>query len=394
MISVTEAQSRIASLLRPVETETVDLRDAGGRVLAETVVAARSQPPFASSAMDGYAVRSADVSDGAVLRQIGESAAGSRFDGTVGAGECVRIFTGAPVPAGADQVVIQEDVSLDGTRVTLAPNRDTSTYIRPAGGDFSAGDTMPAPRRLAPSDVALLASMNVPRVSVYRKPVVALIPTGDELVMPGAQPGPDQIVSSNNFGLKALLEAHGAACRLLPIARDNTASLNAVLDLCAGVDLILTLAGASVGEHDIVQDVLQERGLDLAFHGIAMRPGKPLMAGHLDGTPMIGLPGNPVSSMVCGLVFVVPALGPLTGLPMQAPLRENATLAGPLGANRAREHYMRAFVEATPGGWKIQAFDGQDSSLLKVLSQANALLVRAAGDPALAVGDTVPFIRF
>jgi molybdopterin molybdotransferase len=392
MLSVTEAHARLMRLFAPVGVEAVPLRAAAGRVLAEDAVARRSQPPFPASAMDGYAVRAADAFDGAHLRVTGLSTAGSGFDGRVGPGEAVRIFTGAPVPEGADLIVIQEDVDRAGDFVTLRPGRDAADYIRPAGGDFAAGSRLTAPRRLTAPEIALLAAMNVDPVKVSRRPVVALIPTGDELVWPGEEPGRDQIVSSNNFGLKAMLEAQGAEARLLPIARDTAESLAAVLALTEGADLIVTLGGASVGDFDLVQKTAIAHGLTLDFYKVAMRPGKPLMAGRLGAVPLIGLPGNPVSAMVTGQLFLRPAVDAMLGLPAGLPAASRARLEGDIGPNGPREHYMRATVTAGEDGWLCRPFARQDSSLLSVLAAANALMVRAPHDPARTAGDMVDFL--
>ncbi|NRB00163.1 MAG: molybdopterin molybdotransferase MoeA [Rhodobacteraceae bacterium] len=389
MITTNEALSALFELVSPLGTETVSLRDAAGRMLAEPAVARRDQPPFAASAMDGYAVRDADVKVGASFNVIGEAAAGHAFGQSVGPGEAARIFTGAPVPEGADRVIIQEDVTRDGDVITLNADLDTGFHIRPAGGDFRIGQKIEAPRRLAPSDLALLASMNIPEVVVYRRPEVALIATGDELVMPGEDPAPDQIVASNSFGLAAMIDAAGGHARMLPIARDSEASLNMAFDLAAGADLVVTIGGASVGDHDLVAQVAATREMEQSFYKVAMRPGKPLMAGRLDGMAMVGLPGNPVSAMVCGTIFLVPMLRVMLGLPAEPVPRETASLAAPLGKNGPREHYMRATL--TENG--VTAFDRQDSSLLSVLSAANALLVRAPHDPPRAQGEAVDIIR-
>ncbi len=388
MLSTDEALSRLLSLITPVPVETIPLADACGRVLAITQTARRTQPPFAASAMDGYAVRAGEAEPGAQLNVIGEAAAGSHFDGSLSEGQAVRIFTGAPVPDGADEIVIQEDVTRDGDRITIHKDRDRANYIRPAGGDFKQGAPLDAPRRLTPQDIALLAAMNIPEIPVRKRPRIALIPTGDELVSPGETPGPDQIISSNNFGLKALLESHGASVALLPIARDNASSLAAAFDLAREADMIVTLGGASVGDHDLVRDVAGDNGLDLDFYKIAMRPGKPLMAGLFGGTPMIGLPGNPVSSMVCGHIFLRPALDAILGLPARALPRKTARLAHALGPNGPREHYMRGSVH----DGECEVFERQDSSLLSVLSRANALVVRVPFDEARAKGAEVSFI--
>ena len=386
MISVAEALAQLFSLVRPMEIEEVPLVSASGRTLARAVSARRSQPPFPSSAMDGYAV--ADAAPGRTLKVIGESAAGHRFDGTVSAGQAVRIFTGAPVPDGATRVVIQEDVTRENDRIILGDRLDEGTNIRPAGTDFAENARFDAPKTLTPFDIALLASMNVDRVPVARKPQVALISTGDELVMPGEMPGPDQIIVSNTFGLHALLSAHGAAPRILPIARDDRASLRHAFSLIDDADLVITIGGASVGDHDLVAPVAEELGIERAFHKVAMRPGKPLMSGLLGETMMIGLPGNPVSAMVCGQVFVLPVIRAMLGLPAQAAPRRSAPLAEPLPANGGREHYMRAVLDEDG----LRAATRQDSSLLSVLSGANALLVRPVDDPAREVGERVDYL--
>ncbi|PIE15140.1 MAG: molybdopterin molybdenumtransferase MoeA [Rhodobacterales bacterium] len=389
MISVNEALEKIFQLLSSLASETVPLSAACGRSLAKPARANRDQPPFAASVMDGYAVNGVEVEDDVMFKVIGESAAGHRFDGTVKAGQAVRIFTGAPLPKGTSRVIMQEDVTRKGDLITLGRNLDPNPYTRPAGADFKAGDQLDAPRLLTPSDIALLASMNIPEVSVSRRPVVALMATGDELVMPGDDPGPDQIIASNNFGLMALLQQHGAEARMLPIARDNKASLEAAFAQCAGADLIVTIGGASVGDHDLVAQVATDLGLERAFYKIAMRPGKPLMAGKINGIPMIGLPGNPVSSMVCGHVFLLPALRVMQGFAATAQPRQHARLTHDMPANGVREHYMRARVQ----GDEITVFPRQDSALLTVLADANALLVRDPNAPEVKAGQSLPYIR-
>lgn len=386
MITVTQALDALFALAQPLPVETVPLVQAAGRVLARPVTARRDQPPFAASAMDGYAVP--DAAPGQIFTVIGESAAGTRFDGAVGAGQAVRIFTGAPVPPGATRIVIQEDVTRDGDRITLNDQLDENPYIRPAGTDFRVGQTVAAPKRLSAQDVALLAAMNIAEVPVTRQPRVALISTGDELVMPGDTPGPDQIIASNTFGLHALLCDLGAAPRILPIARDTSASLIHGFSLIDDTDLVITIGGASVGDHDLVAQVAAELGMARAFHKVAMRPGKPLMSGRLNDAMMIGLPGNPVSAMVCGHVFVAPVIRAMLGLGTTPAPRQTARLSAPLTANGPREHYMRA--QLTQSG--IKALDRQDSSLLSVLGAANALLIRPVGDPAREIGDTVSFL--
>jgi molybdopterin molybdotransferase len=386
MISVAEALEQLFALACPLETETVPLLQAHGRVLARDVSATRDQPPFNGSAMDGYAV--VEAKPGARLRVIGDSAAGHGFEYPVKSGEAVRIFTGAPVPKGAKTVVIQEDVTREGDTITLGDRLGHGSHIRPAGGDFKIGDTVGAGRVVAPNDIALLAAMNVADLPVTRRPVVALISTGDELVMPGETPGPDQIIASNTLGLHALMRDLGAAPRLLPIARDNEESLRAAFDLAQGADVIVTIGGASVGDHDVVAKLAPQLGFDQTFYKVAMRPGKPLMAGRFGDAMMIGLPGNPVSAMVCGHVFLAPVIRAMLGLPAAPAPRKSGVLAQALTANGPREHYMRArFADAG-----LLAFDAQDSSLLSVLGQADALIMRTPNDPPRMAGDTVQYL--
>lgn len=388
MISVSEALDRIFALLSPVDTETVGLRRACGRVLAEDAVADRDQPPFAASAMDGYAVASSEVGPRARFRVIGEAAAGRGFDGRISAGEAVRIFTGAPVPEGADHIVIQEDVTVDDRQIVLSETLDSAGYIRPAGGDFRKGTVLTKGRRLRPQDISLLASMNVPWLVVHRRPKIAILSTGDELVMPGETPSPDQIISSNGLGLATLLEREGAQSRLLPIARDTLPSLKTALALAEGADLLVTTGGASVGDHDLLAQASDTLGIDRTFYKIAMRPGKPVMAGRIAGIPMIGLPGNPVSAMVCGTIFMLPAVRVLMGLPAEPAPRRQARLSTALPRNGPREHYMRAVL--TDG--KVTTHGRQDSSLQSVLADANALVVRPPDTPPLAAGELVELV--
>lgn len=389
MISVTQALDQLFALTSLMDIEEVALTEASGRVLARPVAARLTQPPFAASAMDGYAVHIEEVVPGAQFTVIGESAAGAGFDGAVNSGQAARIFTGAPVPRGATRVVLQEDITRDGDVITLGDTLDRGPNIRPAGADFLKGQEIAAPKLLSPADVALIASMNVARVPVYRKPIVAIISTGDELVQPGETPGPDQIVASNTYGLAAMLDQMGAKPRLLPIARDTRESLEFVFDLAKGADLILTIGGASVGDYDLVGQVAGELGLERSFYKIAIRPGKPLMAGRMHDAMMIGLPGNPVSAMVCGEVFVAPVIRAMLGLGHAAAQRQSAQLLSPVGQNGPREHYMRAKV--TPEGLHI--FDKQDSALLTVLAEANCLAVRPPNDPERAAGECVEFVR-
>ncbi|MEP1198632.1 gephyrin-like molybdotransferase Glp [Tateyamaria sp.] len=385
MIPVLTALDHLFALADPIDIETVPLRAAAGRVLAQSVSARRTQPPFPASSMDGYALKAVEADLHAQFKVVGESAAGHRWNATLGPGQAVRIFTGAPVPEGADKVVIQEDVTRTGDMISITDDPGPKDNIRPAGVDFEQGMVIDAPRRLSPGDIALLASMNIPEVLVRRAPVVALISTGDELVVPGEDPGPDQIIASNTFGLAAMLEGVGARARILPIARDTESSLQTVLGLAQDADLIVTIGGASVGDHDLVAGVAAKLGMEQAFYKVAMRPGKPLMAGRLNGTAMVGLPGNPVSAMVCGAVFLTPMINAMLGLGRAPAPRIVMPLSAPLGKNGPREHYMRALVS----DGAVADAGAQDSSLLSVLARANALIIRPPHDPAQDVGDLV-----
>lgn len=392
MISVEEALARVLGLGRVVSPVTVPLAEAAGRVMLEAATARRDQPPFPASAMDGYALCPGEAGVGTQYAVVGEAGAGHGFDGALGPGQAVRIFTGAPVPRGADRVVIQEDVTAIGGRITLTDSCPPNANIRPQGADFKVGAQLSAPRRLSPADIALLAAMNIAKVRVARKPVVAVIATGDELVMPGEAPRPDQIIASNAFALKAMAEDVGAEVRLMPIARDTPDALRTIFGLAQGADLIVTIGGASVGDHDHVGAVAESLAMERAFYKIAMRPGKPLMAGRLGDAVMIGLPGNPVSAMVCGHLFLLPVLRAMLGLPAAPAPRLTATLGADVDANGPREHYMRARLS----GGTVTPFDRQDSALLSILSEANALLVRPIGDGPRQAGETVevvPLIR-
>jgi molybdopterin molybdotransferase len=338
--------------------------------------------------MDGYALASERAKPGAEFTVIGESAAGHRFTSPVSTGQCVRIFTGAPVPEGCDRVIIQEDVTRTGDTIKLNENLDPAHYVRAKGFDFKRGSSLNAPKLLGPNDIALLAAMNCPYIEVYRKPAVALISTGDELVMPGDTPDQDQIIVSNTFGLAAMLRKIGADVRILPIARDNLHSLDQAFSLAKGADVIVTIGGASVGDHDLVSKAAERRGVERTFYKVAMRPGKPLMAGRIQNAVMIGLPGNPVSAMVCGTVFLTPVVRALQGLGKSPVPRATAKLSHDVSENGPREHYMRAVHEAG----NVQVFDRQDSALLSILAASNALIVRPPNDRSRKKGDDVEII--
>ena len=345
--------------------------------------------------MDGWAVRSADVAAvPARLTRIGEVPAGAAFDGKVGAGETVRIFTGAPVPRGADCIVIQEDTETDGDQVTVREAAAAGAYIRPAGLDFRADDVgVAAGRVLTARDVGLAAAMNVPWLEVRRRPKIALLATGDELVRPGEPVGANQIVSSNAMALRALIENVGGEAVDLGIARDNRDSLTAMAAGARGADMLVTIGGASVGDHDLVQSVLGEQGLGIDFWRIAMRPGKPLMFGRIGDTPMMGVPGNPVSALVCAVIFLRPALYALLGRSDLEALETTALLGRAVGENDRREDYLRAsLTRRDDGTLEASPFEKQDSSMLSYLARADCLLIRPPHAPPAPAGERVRVI--
>jgi molybdopterin molybdotransferase len=383
LISVEEALARVlASADAPLGEEKVALEEAYGRVLARDLPALRTQPPFQNSAMDGYALRAADTANPpASLRVIGEAAAGRAFDGAIRSGEAVRIFTGAPMPVGADAIVVQEDAQREGDRLALAAPVPPADNVRPQGLDFAEGETLlPAGRHLTPRDVALAAAANHADLPVRRQARVAILATGDELVAPGGTLGPSQIVASNNYTVAGIVEACGGIPIDLGIARDTMAELDTAIHeaLDARVDVLVTLGGASVGDHDLVQKALVTAGMELGFWKIAMRPGKPLMHGRLGGLRVLGLPGNPTSSTVCAILFLLPLLRALNGEPNPGTdPTQPARLAVDVKANGVRQDYLRCtlardaddVLHATPAAL-------QDSSLVKVMARADGLIVR------------------
>ncbi len=396
LVPVADALARVTRAFAPLAAEQVSIADAVGRVLAEDVVARVTQPPAAVSAMDGYAVRAADVAEPPVtLRIVGGAPAGGAYADTLGPGEAVRIFTGGPTPDGCDAVVIQENTEASGERVTVRVAAREGAYIRPAGLDFGAGDVgLGAGRRLAPRDIGLAAAMNVPWLSVRRKPRVALTATGDELVRPGEPIGPNQIVSSNALALAALVIEAGGVPLDLGIARAEPAWLGRVVAAAAGADVLVVTGGASVGDHDLVQSVLGEEGLELDFWRIAMRPGKPLMFGHIHGTPLLGVPGNPVSSLLCGMLFLRPAIDVMLGIAPPAASRDVARLGRNLDANDEREDYLRARLSHGDGDELVATpFDKQDSSMQSTMATADCLVVRPPFAPAAKQGERVRFVR-
>jgi molybdopterin molybdotransferase len=395
LLSVAEARQRIRAAFTPLAAETVALSDAAGRVLAEDLAARRTQPPTAVSAMDGYAVRAADAARvPAKLKLIGEAPAGGAFAGQVGKGECVRIFTGGPVPDGADAIVIQEDTDMGAPVVTVTEAPKPHQHIRDAGIDFAEGDILlRIGRRLTARDIGLAAAMNHPWLAVRRKPRIAILATGDEVVRPGDPIGPHQIVSSNGPALAALIAARGGLSSDLGIARDEAGSIRALTEGARGADLLITTGGVSVGDYDLVQKVLGEAGLAVDFWKIAMKPGKPMMFGRLGETHVIGLPGNPVSSMVCALLFLGPAIDAMLGLPGPGVPLARARLGADVRANNFREDYLRATLTAEGADLPVATpFPVQDSSMMSRLAEADCLVIRPPNAPAARKGEVVEII--
>jgi molybdopterin molybdotransferase len=394
MISVDEARRLILAALAPTGAETVGLAQAWGRVLAVPVHARLTQPPADVSAMDGYALRAADARTGATLRVIGAAPAGHPFEGAVGPGEAVRLFTGSVVPDGADSVLIQEDATAAGGRITVNESCAAGKNIRRAGQDFAAGELLiPAPKRLSARDIGLAAAGNHPWLTVHRRPRIAILATGDEISLPGEEIGPGGIVSSNAHALAAFVTESGGEAAILPIAKDTLEAIAAGAEAAKGADLLVTTGGASVGDHDLVQQGLSASGLALEFWKIAMRPGKPLMFGKMGALPLLGLPGNPVSALVCALLFLRPAIERLSGLEGKAPATEPAVLTTELKPHDHREDYVRATLTRDGDTWHVTPFPTQDSGMLKTLAHADALIQRKPNEPSLAPGAIVPMIR-
>ena len=397
MIPVAEAITRITGAFKPLAAESVALDEACGRVLAKNVISRTTQPPFDVSAMDGYAVRASDISDTpVVLKQIGEVPAGQHFEGTVCSGQTVRIFTGSRLPDGADTIIIQENTNANGKKVTVQKTALKGNYVRPAGLDFSAGDVgLEAGLRLTPRAIGYAASMNHPTLSVRRRPRVSILATGDEIVMPGSQIGPNQIVSSNSHALAAAVESYGGEPLILGIAPDEQEQLKTMAKRALAADILVTAGGASVGDHDLVRSVLGEIGFELDFWKIAMRPGKPLIFGSIGNTKVIGLPGNPVSSLVCALIFLRPAIFRLLGLDNRGMNELSARIARNLGPNDERQDYLRSTLRTEMNGeLTVTPFERQDSSMISLLVQSEALIVRPPYDPPVNSGDKVKVIPF
>ena len=394
MISVEDAIAKVLAGVERVPAETVALPDALGRVLAADAAARVSHPPKAVSAMDGYAVRAADAAKiPARLKMIGESAAGSGFKGTVESGTCVRIFTGAPIPDGADAIVIQEDTDQADGMVTVKEAPKTGKWIRPEGLDFRAGEVLlKAGAALSARDIGLAAAMNVPWLSVRRRPRVAIISTGNEVVMPGEPMGPDQIVSSNSIALAGYVRVLGGEPINLGIAPDEPKTLLAMIEAARGADLLVTSGGASVGDYDLVRQALDKTGFDLGFYKVAMRPGKPLIFGRLSGIPVLGLPGNPVSAGVCAVIYLKPLMAKMLGMTAAAS-EPTALLGRDLPANDHRQDYLRAALSRNAAGEAVATpFPRQDSAMMANLAQADCLVVRPPNAPSAKTGERVRIV--
>ena len=394
LMPLDEAIARVVNEITPLGSEMMPLVRASGRVLASSLSANITQPPFAASSMDGYAVRASDIQTvPAILHQVGEAPAGAAFAGRVEAGQTVRIFTGGPLPDGADCVVIQENTTSDGEAVTVLKSADTGNAIRPMGLDFKRGDILlDAGCTIGPVEIALAAAMNHSEFPVRKKPRVAIIATGDELVIAGQDPSPHQIISSNGPGIVAAVEAFGGEAVDLGIARDTPQSLRDALIKAEGADLLITLGGASVGDHDIVQDILKQQGVEIGFWRIAMRPGKPLMFGRRGDMRVLGLPGNPVSAMICTQIFVKPVIDAYLGRSYkQIPF--SVELGCDLPANDLRQEFMRASLSRNGEALPVATpFRKQDSSLLSRLAKADCLVIRPPHAAAARQGDTVQAI--
>ena len=396
LLSVAEALERVTRGLTPLETERVALERGSGRVLAEDLAARLTQPPFDASAMDGYAVRAADVAAlPATLRLVGQAAAGAGYRGRVGRGEAVRIFTGAPVPDGADTIVIQENADEARGQVTVK-ELSLVPHIRPRGQDFSEGEILlVAGTKLGPRELMLAAAMNHAELPVRRRPKIAILATGDEVVPAGSELAPDEIVSSIPLGIAALVEAHGGEAMPLGIAKDKLESIVTLARAGKAADILLTIGGASVGERDLVATALKSEGLTLDFWKIAMRPGKPMLFGRMGEQRVLGVPGNPVSALICAHVFLLPMMDRMLGLAEAGRPEPEAVLGEAIEANGAREHYMRARSEWREDGTRVvRPLPSQDSSLVAALVRADCLIVRTPHAPARTEGARVRIVPF
>ena len=390
MTSFERALSKLLFLANKIDVEEVNLEEAYSRVLANEAIAFRDQPPFDASSMDGYALKKIDKFPNKKLLVVGKVAGGNSFEGTIEKGEAVRIFTGAPIPSGANSILIQEDADVLDKLIKIRQKIEKNDFIRKKGCDYKAGKTLLKKGKILTSfDIALLASMNLPIVKVTRRPRVSIISTGDELVVPGDLPKNNQIIASNTYGLKALLNKWGAISHILPIAKDNKTILEKTLDLAVPADLVITIGGASIGDHDHVSEVFNKIKVKHSFYKVAMKPGKPILAGQNDNTIFVGLPGNPVSALVCAHLFLKPLIGKMLGTKELNNIEKKGLLQNDLPKNGVRKHFMRAFLR----DGQLVVSKKQDSSLLSVLQKANALVIRQPNEPPAKKGNLIPYIE-
>lgn len=396
MINVADALKNVLGDIKQLGIEDISIAQAQGRILGEDLKARLTQPPVAVSAMDGYAVRIEDlVTIPATLNLIGESSAGNGFDNNIKARQTVRIFTGAPIPKGANAIVIQENTIKSGDQIIIKERASTGTFIRPAGLDFKIGETLlTAGTLLNYRNIALAAAMNIPWIKVRRQPRVAILSTGDELVLPGEPIGTHQIISSNSIGIAALVSASGGIPINLGIAKDNPDSLTNMLEYLSGADMLVTIGGASVGDYDLIKQVLGEKGLNITFSRVAMRPGKPLIFGKIKGIPMLGLPGNPVSAGVTATLFLRPAINKMLGYTDNYHRTKTAILGRELNKNDKRQDYLRASLSTGSNGvLTATPFEQQDSSMLATFAQTQCLIIRAPYAESLSAGQLVEIMQ-
>ncbi len=388
LMPVDEALSRILATAKLSASELVPLDQAMGRSLATAIKANRHQPPFASSAMDGYALRHVDISE--PLNLVGVSAAGHAFKGALKPHQAVRILTGAPLPKGADTIVMQENTKLDGKTLLVTTPTDLGRNIRPIGLDFKSGDVLvPASTKLNARDIGLAAAGNAAMVRVRKKPRLVLFTTGDELVLPGQKPRSDQIISSNSHAIAAMASAWGCEVINLGIIGDTLKATMVAIKKASTADILITTGGASVGDHDYVQEALKKSGVKIDFWKIALRPGKPFMFGTKGKLRVMGLPGNPVSALVCARIFLKPFVAAMQGVSGDQTLVQ-ARLGTALPANDFRRDYMRATLSFAPDGTRTAtAFGKQDSSMQRTLRNADCLIIRDADAPPATVGELV-----
>ena len=396
MISSEEALKILRALVTPIKlgNKHKKLGDTLNRILALSLTSHHNQPNFDMSAMDGYALKFIDNIIGKKLKVIGEASAGQRYKGDLGEGEAVRIFTGAQIPNGAETIVIQENTSINGQYIFINSCCLRENYIRSKGKDFKKGFLLEAPIKINPRCQLLIAAMGHLNIPVKKRPKVAILSTGSELSPIEKNLAPGKVIASNSYSVAALLKTFGAKPLVFPIIPDDTTQLKATLEYAAGLsDLVITIGGASVGDYDLVKQAGFQLSMKLEFDRVAIRPGKPIFAGKILGTPIIGLPGNPVSAYLCTYYFIKPTINSLLGFSHHKTNRETVVLDSYLPENGARSHLMRAKLSTSQGTLKIRPVSSQDSSLIQVLYQANALILRPQNDTSKKPGELVEILR-